>query len=338
MSKATQGADTLGAGKDTLVIRHKRIPVRVADVPQHELKFYLENPRLYTMIRADGKEPTQEEIEETLSKMEHVKVLAQSIKENGGLMDAIFVHEDTNVVLEGNSRLAAYRILAKHDAVKWGYIRAKILPQSITEREIFTLLGQYHIIGKKDWAPFEQAGYLYRQHVDNGVSIAELSSEINLSHRTITHLVSVVQFMIENSEKDVNCWSYYDEYLKSTKIKKARKEYSQLDKIIVKKIRSGEIPRAVDVRDELKKIVEAGGKVLQNFVEGKKGFVDSVHAAIDKGAGHQDVRHLRKFKEWIASQDTIAELITLEGSARKECLYDLKKIQTLVLLALRKMT
>jgi len=337
MSKATQGADTLGVGKDTLVIRHKRIPVTVADVPQHELKFYLENPRLYTMVRADGKEPTQEEIEETLSKMEHVKVLAQSIKENGGLMDAIFVHEDTNVVLEGNSRLAAYRILAKHDAVKWGYIRAKILPKSITEREIFTLLGQYHIIGKKDWAPFEQAGYLYRQHVDNEVSIAELAREINLSHRTITHLISVVQFMIENSEKDVNRWSYYDEYLKSNKMKKARKEYPQLDKLIVKKIRSSEIPRAVDVRDDLKKIVEAGGKILENFAEGKKGFVDSVHAAVNKGAGHQDVRHLRKFKEWIASQDTIAELISLQGSARKECLYDLKKIQTLVASALKKL-
>lgn len=324
-------------GADVLVIKNKRIPVRLADLPQHELKYYLENPRLYTLVRSGGKEPTQEEIEETLMGMEHVKELARSIQENGGLMDAIFVHEASKVVLEGNSRLAAYRILARKDAVKWGFIRSKVLPATISEREIFTLLGQYHIIGKKDWAPFEQAAYLYRQNVENNVSISELSKEINLSKRLISHLISVVTFMNDHKEKDVNRWSYFDEYLKSNKIKRAREMYPELDKIVVRKIRSGEIPRAVDVRADLRRIAEVGGKVLSNFVDGKRDFAESVQAAIDKGGDNHEVRYLKKFKAWIASSDTKEELSNLEGATKKECLYDLNKIHSIVGALLKKL-
>jgi hypothetical protein len=61
-------------GTDTLVLQNKRIKVQLAEFAQADLNFYLENPRLYTVVRADGKEPTQEEIEETLATMDHVKI------------------------------------------------------------------------------------------------------------------------------------------------------------------------------------------------------------------------------------------------------------------------
>ena len=324
-------------GTDFLVLRGKKIPVDLADLPQVNLHFYLENPRLYTLVRTDGRDPTQEEIEERLSTMDHVRQLVNSIKENGGLMDAIIVQGGTNVVLEGNSRLAAYRTLAKQDPIKWGKIKAKVLPESISESEIFSLLGEYHIIGKKDWAPYEQAGYLYRRHKTHGVEIADLGKEINLSTRTIGHLIDVYQFMLDHDEHDVNRWSHYDEYLKSNKMKKAREQYPQLDTLVIKKIRSGEIPRAVDVRDELKKIVEAGGKVLDKFATGKRSFEDSVQAALHKGIGGHGVRHLRKFKEWLGASDTQVEISSLDGEASKECLYELKKIEALVSRLLRKL-
>jgi hypothetical protein len=324
-------------GTDFLVLRGKKIPVDLADLPQVNLHFYLENPRLYTLVRTDGRDPTQEEIEERLSTMDHVRQLVNSIKENGGLMDAIIVQGGTNVVLEGNSRLAAYRTLAKQDPIKWGKIKAKVLPESISESEIFSLLGEYHIIGKKDWAPYEQAGYLYRRHKTHGVEIPDLGKEINLSTRTIGHLIDVYQFMLDHDEHDVNRWSHYDEYLKSNKMKKAREQYPQLDTLVIKKIRSGEIPRAVDVRDELKKIVEAGGKVLDKFATGKRSFEDSVQAALHKGIGGHGVRHLRKFKEWLGASDTQAEISSLDGEASKECLYELKKIEALVSRLLRKL-
>jgi hypothetical protein len=317
-------------GNDVLVLQNKKITVQLEELPQTDLKFYLENPRLYTLVRRDGQDPTQEEIEEELGKMDHVKQLVQSIRANGGLIDAVIVQGGTNVVLEGNSRLAAYRILAKQDPVKWGTIKVKVLPDTISESEIFSLLGEYHIIGKKDWAPFEQAGYLFRRHKTHNVSIEALAREINIGKKLIAHLIGVYQFMVDNDERDVSRWSYYDEYLKSTKIKRARKEYPKLDELIVKKIRSEEIERAVDVRDGLKTIVEAGGNVLERFASGKRTFSASVQSALSKGAGDQGVQKVKRFKEWLAAASTQKEIIELEGGSRNECKYDLERIHKLL--------
>ncbi len=101
---------------------------------------------------------------------EHVKELKESIKSNGGLIDPIIVRDGDFVVLEGNSRLAAYRILYKTDPIKWAKIKVTLLPKDIPESAVFTLLGQYHIVGKDPWDPYEQAGYLYRRgEADQGV-------------------------------------------------------------------------------------------------------------------------------------------------------------------------
>ena len=96
-----------------------------------------------------------------MKSMEHVKQLRLSIEQNGGLIDPLIVVKRNGdyVVLEGNSRLAAYRLLAEKDPVKWQKVRANILPEEISENEIFTLLGQYHLVGRKDWNIFEQAAY-----------------------------------------------------------------------------------------------------------------------------------------------------------------------------------
>lgn len=325
-------------GVDFLLIRGKKIQVTLAELPQDRLKFYLENPRLYTMLRGDGKDPTQDEIEEKLVEMEHVKTLVQSIKDHGGLIDAVIVQSGTNIVLEGNSRLAAYRVLAKQDPIKWGKIRAKVLPDSISESAVFSLLGEYHIIGKKDWAPYEQAGYLYRRHKIHDVPIADLEKEIPaLGSRAIGHLIEVYQFMIDHKERDVNRWSYYDEYLKSNKIQKARDQYPDFDKLIVKKIKSKEIERAVEIRDDLKLIVEAGGQVLDKFATGKRTFEQSIDAARNKGAGDQGVKRLKRFREWIGTTEAQDELAKLEGEVLKESLYELRRIDKFVSRMLKKL-
>src|ERR1700687_1559454 len=131
--------DMSDATSDFLLLRNKRIPVQLAEVPHGQLQFYLENPRLYSLVRSGGQDPTQEEVQEVLSGMDHVKQLVQSIKDNGGLIDPEIVQGGTNIVLEGNSRLASYRVLADQDPIKWGKLRAKILPSDIGEAEIFAL-------------------------------------------------------------------------------------------------------------------------------------------------------------------------------------------------------
>ncbi len=313
--------------EEKLTLRGEEISVQVGVVPQVDLMFYLENPRLYSIVRTEGQEPTQEDIQETLSKKEHVKHLVKSIQENGGLIDPVIVLGASNIVLEGNSRLAAYRILAEKDPIKWGRIKVKVLPADIPESSIFALLGEYHIIGKTDWAPYEQAGYLYRRHKNHNIEIAVLASEIGLSSRSVGHLIHVYQFMLDKGERDVNRWSYYDEYLKSNKIKKAREDYPELDQVVVDKIRSGDIPKAIDIREGLQKICEVGGRTLHKFATKQVEFEDSLQSAEDKGAGDHAYLKLKKFRSWVVTPDSESDMLELSGDAKNRCIFEIEKIR-----------
>jgi hypothetical protein len=311
---------------DDFLIRGKRIPVVSKEVPQHDLKFYLENPRLYSMVRANGDEPTEIEIEEQLLQMEHVKQLIQAIQTNGGLIDPVIVRGGDMVVLEGNSRLAAYRFLAKKDAIKWGRLKAKILPADISDSDVFALLGEYHIHGKTNWIPFEQAGYLYRRHKVQGVQLNDLAKEINLPKSQVSHLIAVRDFMLKHDEHETTRWSYYDEYLKSRKIASAREEYPEMDELIIKKIRSNEIPTAMKLRDGLKNICQAGGKTLSRFIDGRLDFGQACDSADLKGATDVTLQKLSRFRTWLVESETVDDL-TEQNARRPQFLYELEHIQ-----------
>jgi len=316
----------LSAPNDELLIRGKRIPVTIRDVPQHDLRFYLDNPRVYSLMRSDGEEPTEEEIEAQLLQMDHVKQLIQAIQVNGGLIDPVIVRGGDMVVLEGNSRLAAYRHLASQDAVKWGLIRARILPESISESDVFALLGEYHIHGKTSWSPYEQAGYLYRRHREQHVPLETLAREINLPKSQISHLIGVRDFMLTHKEKEVTRWSYYDEYLKGRKIAAAREEFPELDELVVEKIRSGEIPTAMELRDGLKKICQVGGRTLSRFVDGKMDFERACEAAEEKGVNEVTLQRLKRFRNWIVESETVDDILG-QKHRRAELVYELEQIQ-----------
>jgi hypothetical protein len=310
---------------DEVLLRNHRIPVVAKEVPHQNLRYYLENPRLYSLLRIDGKEPTQEEIEEELFQMDHVKELAQAIALNGGLIDPVIVRGGDMVVLEGNSRLAAYRMLAKKDPLKWGKLKARVLPHDVSESDIFALLGEYHLHGKTSWSPFEQAGYLYRRHKFQNVSVETLVKEVNIRKSEIMHLISVRDFMLKHGEQQPSRWSYYDEYLKSRIIAKARETYEEMDELVVKKIRSGEIATAMDLRDGLRAICQAGGKTLHRFVEQKTDFETACDLAERKGANDATVKKLAKFRTWLADAETAEDLLAQKTRYGQLC-YELEGI------------
>ena len=72
------------------------------------------------------------------------------------------------------------------------------------------------------------------------------------------------QFMVDHDEVDTSRWSYYDEYLKSNKIKKARKQYPAMDALMVESIKDGDIERAMDLRDQLPTVC-ASPAILKNL-------------------------------------------------------------------------
>jgi hypothetical protein len=312
---------------DTLTLAGKEISVKLGSLRQSDLRFYAENPRVYSIIRPDEAEPSQSEIEERLGAMEHVRQLRQSILANGGLIDPLIVREGDYVVLEGNSRLAAYRILAKSDPIKWGPVKVKLLPCDIGEDVVFALLGEYHIIGRKDWAPYEQAGYVYRRQSKHGMEPAKMAKEMGLSTRKVNHLLSVYRFMVEHKDNNVDRWSYYDEYLKHNETKKARQEHPELDGVVAAKIASGEIPRAIDVRDKLTAIARAGGKVLKRFMESENTFEECYERATVRGAKNLWPKRFYDFRMQLVHPDTLGALREMTQEHRKRCVYELRKIK-----------
>lgn len=310
---------------ETLLIRGVEVPVHTTTLPQADLRFFVENPRVYSILRAGGEEPSQPDIERKLLEMDHVKALIQDIKRDGGLTDPVVVRAGKLEVLEGNSRLAAYRWLAKTDPIKWGRMKVRLLPEDLDEALIFALLGQYHIKGKKDWAPFEQAGFLYRRSMAHDINSAQLAQEIGLSRRKVEHLVAVYQFMLDHGEADTARWSYYDEYLKSSTIRKARLGHTGFDALVVEKVKSGEIARAVDVRDRLP-VICAAPKALQKFVTSAYDFEDAHEHAVEAGADSAPYKKLAKFRQWLARPEVEATLSRAQGETRKKIQFELDKL------------
>ena len=318
---------------DSLTLGGEEVPVRNGYLPVLDLSFYPDNPRIYSFIQRQDDVPPQDEIHRRLSRMDHVKQLIQSIRANGGLTDPMLVRDGDLVVLEGNSRLAAYRELARLDAIRWGKAKVRLLPADISEKLVFALLGEYHIIGRKDWAPYEQAGYLYRRNIKHGVSVQEMAEEMGLSIRLVNHLVSTYQFMVDNDENDVNRWSHYDEYLKSNAVKKVRQGNPDLDKVVVRKIKDKEIETARDVRDKLVKILDvpkAGPQPIKILMSGEGTFERAFESARDRGVDNMWLNRFKRFKERLQDEDLILDMKQMDSEQRNRCLFELRKIRQAV--------
>ena len=314
--------------EDIMTISGDEIKVKDCWLSQHDLKFYPENPRIYSIVYRGGTEPTQIDIEKRLIEKDHVKQLYQSIKANGGLIDPLIVIEKKNIVIEGNSRLAAYRILVKNDPLKWGKVRCRVLPEDINEKLIFNLLGQYHIIGRKDWAPFEQAGYLWRRVNVHKSTIKEMAEEMGLSSRKISSLLKVYSFMKKHEDLDVQRWSYYDELLKINNNQTS--SFPEFHEVIVRKIKTGEIEKARDIRDKVKKITgiqgKTGKKLVKKLLTTNDSLENCFESAIAHGADNAILKQLIKFRDYVVNPDIKSLLKKMEQGQRKKCLYEIKKI------------
>src|ERR1700678_753428 len=86
---------------ESIMILGETVPTTTQLLQQRTLKFFADNPRVYSIVRANGKVPTQDEIQEQLSQLEHVRVLREDIRRNGGLLEPLIVRGGTLDVLEG---------------------------------------------------------------------------------------------------------------------------------------------------------------------------------------------------------------------------------------------
>lgn len=313
---------------ENLTIGKKDYVVEICELNQADLMFYTENPRVYSSLNMDGGDPSQDEIEEHMCNMDHVKQLKVSIESNGGLIDPLIVRDGDFTVLEGNSRLAAYRLLCRTDAITWGKVKCELLPADIDDSAIFALLGQYHIIGRKDWDPFEQANYLYRRHQQTRLPVEYMAQELGISKQKADKMINVITFMIENNDMDKHHWSQYEEYLKNAGIKKYRETNPDLDETIVNAIKTETINEASDMR-KLGDIAKIGDKqskkVMQKISEGEIDIYEGYSQVQDAGKLDDVVRKLKNFRQYI-NDNTVEKQIRASDETYKQAQFEIKKI------------
>ncbi|MBU4397973.1 MAG: hypothetical protein KKE86_01420, partial [Planctomycetes bacterium] len=283
---------TKGEKSSTITVGETSISVEVKEIPIETLRYYSSNPRIFSILKHFGDKVSQEQIQSELWKLDSTKDLFHDILNNGGLVEEILVRGVE--VLEGNSRLCAYRHLLKkakekgnQDAIdRWSRIRAKMLPPDVSEEAVFAILGILHIRGKAKWLPYEQACYLWRQSREFRKTYKDLADQIGASKVTeadVKNSIEAYTMMEKSRITDPNKFSYFFEYVKSRKIKEAAESLppdQELDRLFVGWVDNEEIPKAENVRDL--PLILHDKKARQTFLQKKGSFEDALEIAKDR--------------------------------------------------------
>lgn len=310
-------------------IGNRELLYKEVEIPVSNLKFYAKNPRVYTILNEDEMEdPDQDTIYSHMQKTEHVKALRLNIRMNGGLINPILVSRD-NVVIEGNSRLAAYKLLQdKDDPIRWGKIRCHVFQEDLSDDDIFNLLCAFHVNGRKDWNPMEQAGLLYRRQQECMRPIEEIAKERGMKSAEAKNMVTTFSIMKENDDMETSKWSYYEEFRKiEAEVKKNEDAVPDVSirATILDRIKDGTIGESKDLRKigKLLKLKDDHSKaVLVNYVNGTYDidYVSDVVSNTDVTEGA--IKQAKKLRDLLGA-DNIAELL-----ANDEFAFELKKIKS----------
>lgn len=262
-----------------IAIMGENVPARNEIVAIDRLRFFPENPRVYSVIREmedfDGltSEEKQKRIYERLLEEPSVRSLMPEIKRDGGLHEPVIVRFDNMQVIEGNSRLAVYRKLnyTDRESETWSHIRCLVV-KSLTDDQQTRLLGQSHLLGKTDWTPYAKALFCYRWVIEESREIKVLAKLSGLSVRAIKSDIKKIQLMRENDDKTASNFSYYHVLVSNRKISAKITEDVLRRKLLSEVKLVGESKgtpgfTSQNMRDQLPNVLDKP-KVLRKYMNG----------------------------------------------------------------------
>lgn len=311
----------------TIAILGESIPVASGRMDVFSLRFLEENPRVYsathgrTCFKSKTPDEQQLEIFQALRKEPSVKNLQDDIKRHGGLLEPILVRLDTMEVIEGNSRLAVYRLLHKEDGKGlWTEIDCDMV-SSLTDKQQAAYLNQIHIKGKTKWTAYEKANFAYVRY-GKGQSYRSMAKLFGAAQQTIRRRVKVIEAMRQNDDGEQSNFSYYDVIVGNSTINSTMDQDEEFCSWIRDSIRKKEKPfSAQEMRKKLPVILKKK-KILRKLVRGDLDLDDAYsRAAISKA--QKALRSARGILEDI-SDSQVRELGPGEFNAFD---YDLRKLR-----------
>ena len=166
-----------------------------------ELAFDLENPRLVEFDLTDS--ATEEEVIQVLWEAMDVREVMMSIAASGFFPhEPLIVAEEggKNVVIEGNRRLAAVKILLRPEAAE-SY--AMSIPPITSEekaalaelpavigsrRDTWRYLGFKHVNGPAKWSSYAKSQYIADVHRNYKIGLEDIARQIGDTHKTVQRL------------------------------------------------------------------------------------------------------------------------------------------------------
>lgn len=185
------------------------VPTKISD-----LHFDYENPRLaeYGITKVTP----EDEILKILWEAMDVRELVQSISASGFFPhEALIVAKEDgrNIVIEGNRRLAAVKVLLAGDKNKelgWAIptlskdARADLetVPTIfLTREEAWRFLGFKHVNGPAKWSSYAKASYIATVHKTFGIPLADIANQIGDRHNTVQRLYRGLM-VLEQAERE----------------------------------------------------------------------------------------------------------------------------------------
>ena len=275
--------------KHEMKILGKTIPLSNDLVNIHDLKFLIDNPRVYACTRGKPgfdnlmEEEQQKIIFEKLKEESSVKKLIPDVKRHGGLMESILIRHDTMEVIEGNSRLAVYLQLHEEGAEgEWELIPCSKV-SNLTDDQKVAFLNQIHVKGKTKWSAYEKANFAY-VHWSQGRDYDQIAQLFGVSIATIRFRVAVIKKMQDNNDNLQSHFSYYEVLVRNSEISKAMKEREDLSDFLLPKIKrfSSNDEDNDFTAQELRKclpVILKKPKVLTKYIDHKIGFDDAYQTA-----------------------------------------------------------
>jgi hypothetical protein len=93
-----------------MLIRGQEVPAVTKMMGQDKLQFYVDNPRVFHLAQWRKEQAFPRGYSGPSATLRARQELREDIKVNKGLLKPLIVKSGTLEVLEGNSRLAAYRV------------------------------------------------------------------------------------------------------------------------------------------------------------------------------------------------------------------------------------
>jgi len=176
-----------------------------------DLEFDRKNPRLAEFDLTD--QSTEAEVIQVLWEAMDVEELAMSIAASGFFPhEPVIVLKGSNIVIEGNRRLAAVRLLlnpslAKDLGVDVPAIKknAKEALKEIpaipsTRKDAWRYLGFKHVNGPAKWSSYAKSLYIADVHRNFGINLEDVAKQIGDTHKTVQRLFRGLM-VVEQAER-----------------------------------------------------------------------------------------------------------------------------------------